>query len=94
MTHGHQTLPQKIQAFTRSLNQHIKLLAENNALSSDISSYWARHSFATHSIRKGASMEFMRESLGHKDMKTTQNYFNGFDNDTKKEFAQNIMDFD
>jgi len=85
---------QKIQAFTRSLNQHIKLLAENNALSSDISSYWARHSFATHSIRKGASMEFMRESLGHKDMKTTQNYFNGFDNDTKKEFAQNIMDFD
>ena len=85
---------QKIQAFTRNINQHIKLLAENNGITGEISTYWARHSFATHSIRKGASMEFMRESLGHKDMKTTQNYFNGFDNDTKKEFAQNIMDFD
>jgi hypothetical protein len=38
-------------------------------------------------------MEFMREALGHSDMKTTLNYFAGFDDEAKKEFASTIMDF-
>jgi integrase/recombinase XerD len=83
----------KIKVFTRFINQHIKKLAKANGLPEKISTYWARHSFATNAIRKGASMEFMQESLGHKNMKTTQNYFAGFDNETRKEFAQSLMDF-
>ena len=39
-------------------------------------------------------MEFMQEALGHNNIKTTQNYFSGFDDDIKKEFAQDIMNFD
>lgn len=39
-------------------------------------------------------MEFIQESLGHKDMATTQAYFAGFDSDTKKQFADTLMDFD
>jgi hypothetical protein len=38
-------------------------------------------------------MEFMRESLGHSDQKTTLNYFAGFDDEAKKKMAQAIMDF-
>ncbi|MHA7101255.1 tyrosine-type recombinase/integrase [Roseivirga pacifica] len=83
----------KIKVFTRFINQHIKKLAMANGLTENISTYWARHSFATRAIRKGASMEFMQESLGHKNLKTTQNYFAGFDNETRKEFAQSLMDF-
>jgi site-specific recombinase XerD len=59
-----------------------------------VSTYWARHSFATNAIRSGATMEFIQESLGHKDLATTQNYFAGFDSDTKKQFAKTIMNFD
>lgn len=84
----------RIKAFTRFINQHIKLLAKNNGLTEDISTYWARHSFATNSIRNGASMEFMQERLGHGSIKTTQGYFAGFDDETKKEFAQGLMNFD
>ena len=84
----------KSKNFTRYVNQHIKKLCEDNELPQEISTYWARHSFATLSIQKGASMEFMQESLGHKNMATTQAYFAGFDDETKKEFAQNLMDFD
>lgn len=82
-----------INNFTRFVNQHIKKLCKANGLPEETSTYWARHSFATNAIRNGASMEFIQESLGHENMKTTQNYFAGFDNDTKKEFAKKLMDF-
>jgi hypothetical protein len=38
-------------------------------------------------------MEFMQESLGHGDMKTTLNYFAGFDDSAGKELAQSLMKF-
>ncbi len=40
-----------------------------------------------------ATLEFMKESLGHKDMATRQAYFAGFDDDTKKEFVEGLMGF-
>ena len=81
-----------VKRFTRFVNQHLEKLCKANDLPK-ISTYWARHSFATVAVRKGASMEFMREALGHSDMKTTLNYFAGFDDEAKKEFASTIMDF-
>lgn len=83
----------KIKAFTRFINQHIKRLAVANDLPEEISTYWARHSFATQGIKKGASMEYMQESLGHSSTNTTQQYFSGFDDETKKEFSELIMEF-
>jgi integrase/recombinase XerD len=81
-----------VQAFTRSVNQHLeKICAELEF--PKISTYWARHSFATVAVRKGASMEFMRESLGHSDMKTTLNYFAGFADEAKRELSNSVMDF-
>ena len=59
-----------------------------------ISTIWARHSYASSSIRKGASMEFMQEALGHGNVRTTQNYFAGFDDESKREFASTLMDFE
>jgi integrase/recombinase XerD len=81
-----------INNFTTYVNQHIKKLCKANDLPT-VTTYWARHSFATVAVLKGASMEFMRESLGHSDMKTTLNYFAGFDDEAKKELAVSIMDF-
>lgn len=81
----------KIKNFTKFINQHIKKLAEANGLPGDISTYWARHSFATNAIRSGASMEFVSEALSHSDLKTTQNYFAGFDESSQKEFIENMM---
>ena len=85
-------LHRTVKNFTRNINQHLRKLCKANDLQ-QISTYWARHSFATVAVLKGASMEFMRESLGHSDMKTTLNYFAGFDDKAKKELANTIMDF-
>ena len=50
-------------------------------------------STAVNAIRKGASMEFISEALNHSNLKTTKNYFAGFEDDKKKEFADSLMDF-
>ncbi|WP_158973876.1 phage integrase SAM-like domain-containing protein [Cellulophaga sp. L1A9] len=83
----------KIKNFTRYVNDHIKRIAKANDLPKDISFYYARHSFATNSLRKGASMEFISEALNHSDLSVTKNYFAGFEDEAKKEFANSIMDF-
>jgi site-specific recombinase XerD len=81
-----------IANFIRFVNQHMALLCKQNSLV-PVSTYWARHSFATNSIRKGASMEFIQESLGHGSIATTQYYFAGFEDGSKRNFAQTLMDF-
>lgn len=82
-----------VKALTRFINQHIKTLAKAAGVEGEISTYWARHSFATSAIRNGASMEIIQESLGHKDMKTTMNYWSGFTDDVKKDVAEGLMNF-
>ena len=83
----------KIKNFTRLINDHIKRIAKRNDLPNDISTYWARHSFATNSLRKGTSMEFISEALNHSDLNVTKNYFAGFEDEAKKEFANSLLDF-
>ena len=83
----------RIQNFTKFINQHIKKLAETVGVTTNISTYWARHSFTTNAIRNGASMEFIQDSLGHRDMKTTMNYWGGFEESVKRDISDKIMDF-
>lgn len=83
----------KIQAFTKFINQHIKLFAKSVGVNAEISTYWARHSFATNAVRNGASMEFAMEALGHSSMETTKNYFAGFEDKTKREVASKLLNF-
>ena len=83
----------KIKNFTRFINQNLKKLAEREGLPNGISTYWARHSFATNMVRSGASMEFVMEALSHNNLKTTKNYFAGFEDETKKELINKLMDF-
>lgn len=92
--HSEVEIKRIVNNFNRFINQHIKILALNNDINCDISFYWARHSFATNSVRQGASLEFMQESLGHNSKSTTENYFAGFGSDVKREFANTLMNFD
>jgi integrase/recombinase XerD len=83
----------KIKNFTSFINQAMKKLAKNNGVTGEISTYWARHSFAFNAILEGASMELISEVLNHSDMKTTIGYFKGFPSEMKKSLANKIMNF-
>lgn len=86
-------MQRSVKNFTKFINQNLKKLAVKNELTDEISTYWARHSFATNAIRSGASMEFVSEALNHSNLKVTQGYFSGFEDKTKKELMNNLMNF-
>lgn len=88
-----ETQHKRIKNFIRYINQHFKIFAENNGINESISTYWARHSFATTAIDKGASMELISESLGHEDLKTTKGYVASLETKTKMELAKKLMEF-
>ena len=80
-----------IQSFTKQLNKYMKIIGKKLDIETTITSYVARHSFATVLKRSGASMEFISESLGHNDLKTTENYLADFEDATKKRFAEMLI---
>jgi len=54
-------------------------------------SYGARHSFASVLKRSGASIEFISESLGHKNIKTTMDYLSSFEIKEKAKWAEMLL---
>ena len=62
-------------------------------ISVKLTTYVARHTFATVLKRSGASLEFISESLGHKDLKTTENYLGSFEFSLKESFKKNYLTF-
>lgn len=83
----------QIQNFVRYVNQHFRKFTKSLGIEDNISTYWARHTFATTAIRKGASLEFVSDALSHSSLKTTKGYFAGFEDDTKREIANKMMEF-
>lgn len=83
----------EIHAFTRFINQHIKLLAGSVGITTEISTYFARHSFATQAIQNGASFELVGDALSHSDIRSTKGYFAGFADNTKKALMEGLMKF-
>lgn len=87
------TREKKIKNFTSHLNHFFDKYARGLGFDHSITSYWARHSFATITLRRGEKMEFISEILNHSNLNVTKNYFAGFEDETKKEFSKSLMDF-
>ncbi len=68
----------------RLLNKALRKIGENLNLEIDLSTYVARHSFATVMQRNGVSVAEISEALGHAELKTTENYLGGFSNESKR----------
>ena len=66
------------QSALRRFNNHLKSLARALHLTSPVTSYTIRHSWATTAKFRGVPIEMISESLGHKSIKTTQTYLKGF----------------
>jgi integrase/recombinase XerD len=83
----------KLRNFVRFVNQHFLKFAKSAGVDEKVSTYWARHSFATNAIRSGASMEYVSEALSHSSLNTTRSYFAGFEDEEKKKIAKRLMEF-
>lgn len=83
----------KIQQFTKLVNKWMKKIGEELGFELALTTYVARHSFATILLRSGAPITFASQSLGHSNLVTTQKYFAGFDLDAHVEYNKALVNF-
>lgn len=90
---SHKQKVYKIAWRVRKTNVHMGKIGKKVGVDKHITTYTARHSFATILKRSGVSTEFISESLGHKDVTITETYLDSFENDHKKEIAKHLTAF-
>lgn len=83
-----------VNQFTGLMNDHLKLIAKFTGINQNLTTYVARHSFATILKRSGASMELISEALGHSELKTTKHYLASFEDETLKMATSALLAFD
>ena len=82
----------KTQYLTRAINRRMSEIGERLGIG-NISTYTARHSFATVLKRAGANIAYISESLGHQDLKTTENYLASFEREERQRNAELLTKF-
>jgi integrase/recombinase XerD len=83
----------KIQQFIHVTNGWMKKLGEDLGFDLKLTTYVARHSFATILVRSGAPLALASQTLGHSNIATTQKYFAGFELKAQAEYTKALMDF-
>ena len=65
----------------KKFNKQLKFIAENTGIEKNITSYVARHSFATHLKFNGVSESIISQLMGHSSEAVTKAYLEDFGND-------------
>jgi site-specific recombinase XerD len=92
---GNET-PLQIKKRTRDVisncNRHLRKIGKAINIEG-LSTYTARHSYATVLKRSGANIAYISESLGHNDLKTTENYLASFEKEERIKNASFLTNF-
>lgn len=75
------------------INEGMEIITTDLNIDRRVTNIVARHTFSTVLKRSGVSTEFIQESLGHTDKKTTENYLDSFEREMKKEIAGKLTAF-
>jgi integrase len=81
-----------IKTFVRNTNKRLTRVGVELGLSHKVTSYVARHCFATIQKNNNAPLAYISEALGHSNLKTTQNYFGRFEDEGLKVFHSGLME--
>jgi integrase len=91
------TSPQRerelVKQFIKVTNKWLQKIATDTGINMKITTYAARHSFSTILKNEGASIQYIKESLGHNSTQTTENYLNTFPDRMKRKFAEQLTTF-
>lgn len=83
----HRLLKQHI----KNTNKYIRRIATTIKINTNITTYWARHTYSTILKNKNVPIEYISRTLGHTDLKTTQNYLGRFEDAQEFEFNANLI---
>ena len=74
-----------------NINYHLKAIGAILGIEQTVTTYVARHSYATVLKRAGVSTSVICESLGHSSERITQIYLDSFDNEQMNEAMKNLL---
>ena len=92
--HRHTTERQildRVKKALRHVNRRLHELSEEIGLHTPLTTYVARHTYATVLKRSGVSVALISESLGHSDLSTTQIYLDSFENSQIDAAMQHLL---
>ena len=87
--------PLEVSLLTRKVIHQCNNAMKRIALDLDIphlSTYSARHSFATILQRSGADISFISECLGHTSLTMTENYLAGYGKEERLKYSKVLLD--
>jgi len=90
---GSQEAYREYQLALRSFNQHLELLGQWLGLESKLSSYTARHTWATTAYYCEIHPGIISEAMGHSSITVTETYLKPFRNRKIDEANNRIVDF-
>ncbi len=92
---GKHTTPQqkrnRIHKVCHQVNTELRQLARKLNITGEVTTYVARHSFATVLKKSGVNIGIISEALGHQNLKTTQIYLDSFENSQIDEAMRNLL---
>lgn len=81
-----------VRDVVKRINKRMKLIGQELGIG-DITTYTARHSFATVLKRSGTNISYISESLGHTDLRTTEAYLASFEKEERSKNTQLLTSF-
>lgn len=83
---------QKVRSKIASVNTSLKKIAEKVGITTDISTYYARHSFANNQMNAEVPLAYISKQLGHSNLAITQDYLDSFTTEKSVEYQSNLLD--
>ena len=94
LTNFHETdrqIADRIKKTRTKYNKDIKFIAKNVGITANLTSYVARHSFATTLYQSGTPVSVIKELLGHENVAITEVYLKQFDIDSIKHLTEQYI---
>jgi len=83
----------RIQKKRKKYNQDLKRIATNLDINKNLTTYVARHTFATLLNKNGVKKDLIMEMMGHQSLKTTETYIPPYDNKEKLEAIKKLIKY-
>lgn len=81
---------QLLKIAVNRVNSYLKIIGENLGFDFGMSSYFARHTYATR-LMKTAPVAYISKQLGHTNIATTEEYLGGFEKNEAMKYEENLI---
>jgi integrase/recombinase XerD len=84
---------QTVHQLNKTVNKYMKRIAKALEINKPVTTYFARHSFATNLKNSNTPVPLISEMLGHSSIQTTETYLSGFEQEAIHKATDALLNF-